>query len=760
MSAAASSSPAATTRRLLLPAACGLLLALAMIRLPVVTDVEPGIAYRTMLYETLRLGHAWTDAATADGPLAALQAPAYLGGSIWMAVAWQVAGNLLLAGVLTAAAFRLPWLQRGWALALQAVLLSRWPEAAPWLVMTLLGYDLVRDWAREPRSVLLPALVLGFLSLFSLGHLLLGALAVALVVCTARPPLARVGVAGAFLAGLAGGWLVLGQAWPELARWIVRGFPLLAADSALDRFTELGALVGWALVTSAGFVALVVVRRDPASARHGPPAATWFLLAGAWLAWKTVVLQPNGQPAVFFATIVLGAFILWPAPRLVRWAILPVALALAGLAGSQPGFFSDALGHFNRQAVFGARQLAGLRGLRASLGAQVQGLKQAHAWPRIQAAVGRNPVAALGDAQPRALLNNLVLAPLDLRNPAALEGPDAPHFVVQGLPASTEVAPGLAHPAAQLSLYRHYELQAEEKGFWLWRRKPGIEVPPAALPVAHGSLPFGAELALPVAANPAHWLQVDLHRNWLGWLWSLFGEVPAPGLLVFDDAGGITRYTLPPAAGANGFLVDPLVRGNVDFARWQSGAHPARTVAVRIEPPAHAGWFWSNRCSYRLSAVSGLALQSRAFPAGPDWQAGIFNRAPVGSTQAIPFGVAELAPGDPVLFAHPTSIVEFAVTGADRRVHGSFGLLPGAYQGASTTDGVDFSVEFVGADGDRRVLYHRYLNPRDEIADQGTQYFTAALPEGTGGRLLLRVWNPPYRTAAWDWAFWRNVVID
>jgi hypothetical protein len=739
-------------RGLVLPVLCGLLLALAMIRLPVVTDVEPAIAYRTVLYENLRLGHAWTETITTDGPLAALQTPAYLGGSIWMAVAWQVGGNLLLAGVLTAAAFRLPWPRRGWALAALAVLLSRWPEGAPWVVMTLLGYDLIRDWAREPHGVILPALVLGFLALFSLGHLLLGILIVILTACTARPPLARAGVAGAFVFGLGGGWLVLGQAWPELGRWVARAFPQLVAPSALDRFAETGALSGWALVATAGFLLLVF------APRRSVPPATWFLLGSAWLAWRTVVLQPNGAPAVFFGTIILGSFLLWPRDsRDHRLAILPAALALAGLAGSQPGFFSDALGHFNRQVVFSVRQLSTLGQLRPGLGAQVRGLKQGHAWPRIQAAVGRTPVATLGYATLRALLNNLVVAPVDLRAPGALEGDDAPLFVIQGMPASPELAPALVNTSAQSSLFRHYELQLEERGFLLWRRRSAPDAPPPVL-VAHAALRLGESLTLPTSANNSYRLELELHRSWLGLLWSLFAQVPEPGIVVRDEAGRTMRYALP-AAAARGFVIDPLVRGNVEFAQWLAGAKPARTVEIKVAPPAGWAWLWSNRYSYRLSAITSLVSGgSNRFPAA-DWHS-VFNRLPVGSTQSIPFGAAELAPGDPVLFAHPTSIVEFAVTGADHRLHGSFGLLPGAYQGASTTDGVDFSVEFIGGDGVRQVLYHRYLNPRDEIADHGTQYFTVPLPENSSGRLLLRTWNPSYRTAAWDWAFWRNVVID
>ena len=145
---AVDATPASPVRRLLLPVLCGLLLALALVRMPVPMDVDPLSAHRAQLYESLRLGLNWSEMTTPDGPLTALQAPVYLSGSLWMALTWQIAGNLLLAGVLVAAAWRLPWSQRTWALAGLAGVLARWPELAPWLVIVLLGHDLIRAWDR------------------------------------------------------------------------------------------------------------------------------------------------------------------------------------------------------------------------------------------------------------------------------------------------------------------------------------------------------------------------------------------------------------------------------------------------------------------------------------------------------------------------------------------------------------------------------------------------------------------------------------
>ena len=97
---------------------------------------------------------------------------------------------------------------------------------------------------------------------------------------------------------------------------------------------------------------------------------------------------------------------------------------------------------------------------------------------------------------------------------------------------------------------------------------------------------------------------------------------------------------------------------------------------------------------------------------------------------------------------------------SEDEVRGSLGIAPGAYDRPGKTDGVDFAIEFLGADGRRERLYHRYLNPADETDDRGTPAFAITLPENPRGRLLLRSFNPHYRNAAWDWAFWRDVVIE
>jgi hypothetical protein len=237
-------------------------------------------------------------------------------------------------------------------------------------------------------------------------------------------------------------------------------------------------------------------------------------------------------------------------------------------------------------------------------------------------------------------------------------------------------------------------------------------------------------------------------------------ELTPPGLIARDEHDAAVRYALPPAVAARGFLIDPLIRGDVEFQRWQRGERPARITEVTVVVPPASAWLWPARFGYRLHAVTGLKLAGNSLAGSAASAFRSFNRRPVGSAHTLPFVESPAGPPAALCFVHPDSLLEFAVHGTDRRIRGSFGVAAGAYDRPGRTDGVDFSIEFLGLDGRRHILLHRYLNPGVEAADRAGQEFDLALPDSTDGRLLLRTFNPPWRSAAWDWAFWQNVVIQ
>lgn len=750
-----------------------LMLGIVMVRPPVSVDVVPDVAYQAALYETLRLGQPWgTALATTDGPLAAVQRPAYVSGSVWMAMSWQIAGNLLLAVVLAVAAWRLTWPRRWWAIALLLAALARAPTLAPWLAVVVIGWILVRERTRAPWAFLLGGL-LGFLGLSSLGYLLLGAVAVVLTVATSRAGPVRIAAAGGFVVAMLGGWMVLGQPLSAFGVWLGRAFPLLWRTSPLLRSGEMPPLLeAWA--AAAGLAALVVLllvmrRRER---RDLWPAAAFLIAAGA-LAWKAVALQPFGAAGVFFGTALAVAFLLLHAGAGLGRAVLIGSLAFGGLVRWQPLILTDAVGGVNRQFLRNVELLAALPGLREALHEQVRQTGRIHQLPRVREAVGSATVDVIGGAPGHALFNQLNLrarpAPFAalVRSPAivelnrqALVGSGAPDFLLQRVQPTEGLLPPLADSAVLLALYRRYEFILEEEGFLLWKKRTAPAGPADPVRVAEGSLALGQALELPPpTGNTGYWLELDVRPTWLGRLWSAVGETREPEILLHDSAGNELRYTLLDEIASRGFLIEPFIRGEPDLLRLKTAGDLPRVTTITLFAPASSSWRWKQRAVFRLFAAPGIELKEDRLPADTLDRFRLFSRTPIATSYFLPIKVLPSTLGFPIAFAHPVSTLEFAVTAQDERLRVGFGILAEAYAGSNASDGVDFSIEFVGADGVRATLLHRHLDPVARPEDGGPQRVEIRLPEERAGRLILRTFNPPPRNHAWDWSYWSDIII-
>jgi hypothetical protein len=119
------------------------------------------------------------------------------------------------------------------------------------------------------------------------------------------------------------------------------------------------------------------------------------------------------------------------------------------------------------------------------------------------------------------------------------------------------------------------------------------------------------------------------------------------------------------------------------------------------------------------------------------------------------------AMNDPVpgtIFAHAPSVLAVKVPPQARQLTGKFGLLPSAYADPhKATDGAEFSVDLVGADGTRRNLLTKLLVPLQHSEDQGAQGFTVDLPEGEDLRIEFVVSTGPQRNGAFDWTYWGSL---
>ncbi len=165
--------------------------------------------------------------------------------------------------------------------------------------------------------------------------------------------------------------------------------------------------------------------------------------------------------------------------------------------------------------------------------------------------------------------------------------------------------------------------------------------------------------------------------------------------------------------------------------------------------------------------LPGLTLQwnpPAAFPATTPvatetLQLAIFSPAPlIGHTQ---YGMmaGELG-GHPILQAHAPSELIFTPPAGARTLVAEYGLPDAAHTGGpAVTDGIGVEIIELMADGRRRTLYRRTLDPANQPADRGPQHVTLEEARPFTGELLFRFTTGPAGNAVNDWAYWGGITI-
>ena len=118
--------------------------------------------------------------------------------------------------------------------------------------------------------------------------------------------------------------------------------------------------------------------------------------------------------------------------------------------------------------------------------------------------------------------------------------------------------------------------------------------------------------------------------------------------------------------------------------------------------------------------------------------------------------------GRPFITAHPDTRIWFKVSPGRHLISGEFDISPDAYEGlkqADATDGVEFSVEQVGADGTRTALFRRLLRPFAEPKDRGVQTVVLPVNLPRDVELLFATGPGPANAYNRDWAEWGPITI-
>lgn len=180
---------------------------------------------------------------------------------------------------------------------------------------------------------------------------------------------------------------------------------------------------------------------------------------------------------------------------------------------------------------------------------------------------------------------------------------------------------------------------------------------------------------------------------------------------------------------------------------------------------------WATTLEFlRTVPVAELRLPAASEPANDPWRGRVvelarlpmvvrrhfrvFTPEPVRSEATFSYSCAEGEAG-PLFSVHPTTRLWFRPPARRCRLETSYEILAAAYEGRKPgegTDGIQIFVTEVRADGARRVLFDRHLNPARRVGDRGRQSLALDCDLAEGAELLVETTAGPHGNWAFDWA--------
>ncbi len=778
-----SSDPAAANGKTIFPRWLGALsIVLAVLALWLALVGFPGPpsgtlddSWGTSLSEAHAAGRQFgTDYIFTYGPWGFLEMGSYRPGQLGPKLAWEIAGKLAFAATIIWLCLSLPTWRR---VAFIAVLLAqaRYFETVCMVFIAIAAVAWLLPAARGWPARTAAIGWLGFLALFKFVFFLEAVAVLAIVVgahLAAGRRTTAVRLAAAFLVCLLGWWLAAGQDVANLYAYLRGSWEISSGYSwamGSDPATSVLAAGLTIWLFGAGITWL--------AARSGPDlgqglGAALIVLAVWFLAWKQGFTRADLHVNAYFsAALLLGVSLpgFFASRDRFHWQDLNVIACVTGMACAAPWLPLDGPRNLFARWRTNPRQLAGVPALRTWYSGVYREHEAAASDSLLQTTVSRATVDLIGYEQGLLTLNGLnyhprpvpqsysaytpALAAADQRH---FQSQQAPDFVVTRIKSIDGRYPGQDDALVLAEIVGRYDLVRAEPASALFRRKAGGGATPVRKSLGDQSTGFGQEQPVPDGAGHPIWLEADVRPTVLGRLRALVYHA-SPLTFTATDGSGQKRYwRMEPGTAAVGFLIDPLISGDTDLASLVSGRALAwaRGVSIDLAPDAGASWFW-HAPRLRFSSLPGVSLE-RSDIYDALMLKRIVNVRPlrVHSDVAVD---SPLVDGRAVVFAHARSEIVLPVPAGSRSFSGGFGFVPGAY-GQGTTDGADFTVDVVSADGAASSLFRRSLDPRKNPSDQGFQSFNLALPAGAA-TLRLQIGPGAAGNTDWDWTFWTDLKV-
>ena len=134
---------------------------------------------------------------------------------------------------------------------------------------------------------------------------------------------------------------------------------------------------------------------------------------------------------------------------------------------------------------------------------------------------------------------------------------------------------------------------------------------------------------------------------------------------------------------------------------------------------------------------------------------------PTAARSMFGVNIGEVGIGHRVILAHPDSEISFTPPPGATRITAEVGINPAAYTPdvTSVTDGVSVTIFELRADGLRRVLYQRDLDPVKVPSDRGPQQISLDAAGPFTGPVIFKISPGEKNSILNDWAYWGRIEI-
>jgi hypothetical protein len=762
------------------------LLVLSIFRLPVAPDIGLDASWQMALAYAAEHGlQHGREIVFTYGPLGHLMSGVYTGHGLGLYLAWQSGSALLFAAGLYRFGRQLP----GWRQAACYLFLgwfgTMYVDAMIMLIITIFGAMLLQP-SRHPRALLSTmAALFAILSLIKFTHFMVCGVFVSVLTvyfAVSRNHRAAILLPGVFLGVFLGGWLLCGQAVGHLPDYVYYSLQLSLGYSGAMALYESAGTLALGLVAAGGALAYLALYFFTAIDRRRAGALVLIIGAALFMNWKHGFTRADGHVLAHFVSVLLLACTY---PGLTqddrRWdrlkqAVLLVA-ALASLGGIQqvsgsstseaPAFWNDRL----RQTV---THLLDFPRYHAQLDATLAEAARSVARPGLQGYIAGETVDHLGSDQSITMLNGLNYVPrptvqsyttytpaLNRLDESFFRSGRSPRFVLQRYGSIDDRLPALDDSLTQKLLYQHYDYAMEEGGLLLWEKPAHLPPPDPAEEkiVGQQSVRFGERVTVPETGELPVWATIRIPQNLAGRVRQFLYKPPTLRIHLEDDRGEVRDLLLVRAMGEAGFILQPFFPEGADLIAYQLG-QPARKIrwfSLHTMPGGES--YHGDAIAIELRTIRPFKRASNGLQPDTPWRFRMMNRVPSRLVTTVPAIDVFLA-GEHLLQMHPPSLMEFDISAPVTSLRAGIGLLsPDAYARPDGTDGVDFIVEWVGADGRVERLGSRFLDPKRRLEDRSRQILAVDLGGRHDGKLRLRTAAGPTGNTAFGWTYWTGIEI-